>query len=579
MNSIDIFPWNENFNTNIPVIDEQHKRLVHILNLLASHVAHDTDLPSLNTIFDELTSYTVYHFETEEKVWGEHLSEDMVGGHIEVHRSFVSTISTLKNEMNTHSSSSIVEEVLSFLTSWLASHILETDRYMAMVVLAKQEGMLFDQARSYATEKMNGTMRVLIDIILSTYRSHVTNTVHLMREIAEHKQLSGKLSASYLAQQESLARINSLINSALDAVISMDEEGRVIDWNPQAEKTFGYAKAYAMGQDLGSLIVPEKHRKIQRQIMEQYIKTGQQNILGRRIEIQALRAGGDEFPVELTISTLQQNKKHTFSAYIRDLSDRKRAEETIYDLAFLDPLTKLPNRRLLNDRLHQLLLSVTRKKQCGAILAIDLDDFTIINDTQGHGKGDLLLQEVARRLQSAVHSDDTVARLGGDEFVVVLNSLEENQEQAAIRVQQVAERIRDVLTAPIDLHGYEHHGSASIGIILFRDQEKSVSELMKLADSALHQAQKTGRNSINFFDPATQSALETRATMGGWMHKANSDQYRLYYQIQVDSSGKPTGAEALIRWLHPEKGMISPAEFIPLAEDSGLIIPHWRMGA
>jgi diguanylate cyclase (GGDEF)-like protein/PAS domain S-box-containing protein len=258
---------------------------------------------------------------------------------------------------------------------------------------------------------------------------------------------------------------------------------------------------------------------------------------------------------------------------VQDITDRKKAEETIYELGYYDPLTRLPNRRLMLDRLKQALISRTLKSRYGAILFIDLNHFKILNDTKGHDIGDLLLIEVTKHLQAAIHEDDTVARIGGDEFVVILDSLDRVTDLAAAQAESVAKRILVAIGLPFNLQGYEYRCSASIGIALFHSYEISIDDLVKQADMAMDQAKQVGGNAICFFDPAIQTALEFRVQLEAWMCKALQDEYRIYFQIQVDDESNAIGAEVLIRWHHPEQGLISPADFIPLAEETGLILP------
>jgi diguanylate cyclase (GGDEF)-like protein/hemerythrin-like metal-binding protein len=438
MQSIDIFPWNKNFNTGIAIIDEQHEKLVDILNTLASHVAYESNISELSEIFDVLTDYAAYHFKTEELIWHEFLPEDeMELKHLDSHLSFIATIEKLKSGESVKPLDNIIEETLSFLTRWLVSHILETDRQMAIIVQELKSGISLDVAKNHAIEKMSGTMRVLIDIILSTYGNHVTNTLRLIKEIAE----------------------------------------------------------------------------------------------------------------------------------------RKKFEATINDLAFYDPLTHLPNLNLLISKLETSIKAAPNLQQFSAILTINIDDFKSLNDFKGREVGDLLLIEITDHLKSSVQSTDIIARVGGDEFVVATVLLSDTIDLAISESRVIANRILARINQPLDLRGHDYHCTVSIGITLFNTDLLTAQQLLKQANVAMHHSRRQGRNSVCFFDPVTEIELESRVKLESWMHKALIGQYRLYYQIQVDAEGKATGAEALIRWHHPEKGMIFPAEFIPIAEETGLIIP------
>ena len=259
---------------------------------------------------------------------------------------------------------------------------------------------------------------------------------------------------------------------------------------------------------------------------------------------------------------------------LTDITQRKAAEEEIMHLAFYDPLTRLPNRRLLLDRLKQALAASVRSKREGALLLIDLDNFKTINDTLGHDMGDMLLQQVAQRLATCSREEDTVARLGGDEFVVMLVDLSEVSQEAATQVKTVGEKIVATLGQPYLLSGYEHHSTASIGVTLFGDRQLTSDELLKRADLAMYQAKSAGRNTLRFFDPDMQAVVTARAAMEADMRQGlRQNDFLLYYQAQVDCAGRLTGAEALVRWQHPQRGLVCPAEFIPLAEETGLILP------
>jgi len=265
-----------------------------------------------------------------------------------------------------------------------------------------------------------------------------------------------------------------------------------------------------------------------------------------------------------------------------DITERKASADKIEHLAFYDPLTDLPNRRLLLDRLQQALTSSARHNRHGVLMLLDMDDFKTLNDTLGHDVGDRFLVEVAHRLQTCVREGDTVARHGGDEFVVILEDLKEDT-LAAMQAESVAVKIQNAMRQPFVLDlalagGKEntrsYHCSSSIGITLFRDNSVSVDELMKRADTAMYQAKAAGRDTLRFFDPDMQAVVTARAALDSDLREAVQErQFLLYYQPQVDAAGRTTGSEALVRWQHPRRGMVSPADFIPLAEATGLILP------
>jgi diguanylate cyclase (GGDEF)-like protein len=255
-----------------------------------------------------------------------------------------------------------------------------------------------------------------------------------------------------------------------------------------------------------------------------------------------------------------------------EIQERQRAEAVIEQLAFYDPLTDLPNRRLLMDRLHLASLACCRTMHRGAILFIDLDQFKTLNDTQGHHLGDLLLQQVAHRLTTCVRACDTVARLGGDEFVVMIQELSEDPSVANAQAKKIGTKVLDALNEPYLLAGYEHRCTGSIGITLFGKDRESVEDLLKRADLAQYRAKTAGGSTIQFFDPEMQHTVTARAVLEADLRRGLQEgQFLLHYQPQVDCDGHLTGTEALLRWEHPTRGLLSPAEFIVFAEGNGLI--------
>lgn len=259
-------------------------------------------------------------------------------------------------------------------------------------------------------------------------------------------------------------------------------------------------------------------------------------------------------------------------AMVQDISKQKADAIQIEQLAYFDPLTKLPNRRLLHDRLKQALVFSDRSLHYGALLFLDLDNFKTLNDTLGHDIGDMLLQQVAKRLTTIIREGDTVTRFGGDEFVILLESLSKDAVTAAAETKVIANKILEAINQPYRIAGHTNFSSTCIGVSLFQGNQTNTDELLKQADIAMYQAKKTGRNTFCFFDPQMQSTITDRVELErDLLNALKCQQFQLYYQIQVDNSNRLLGAEALIRWIHPERGIVSPFHFIPLAEDTGII--------
>jgi diguanylate cyclase (GGDEF)-like protein/PAS domain S-box-containing protein len=292
-----------------------------------------------------------------------------------------------------------------------------------------------------------------------------------------------------------------------------------------------------------------------------------------RGEIKLRKKNGETFWGLMSASVFEYEGTSCVLSVTQDISDVKAAQDEIRDLSFYDPLTRLPNRRLLLNRLRRSPIATARNRHRRALLFVDLDNFKSLNDTLGHQTGDLLLQEAALRLGSCVRDSDTVARCGGDEFAVMLENLSEVVEEAIAQAQIVGEKILAICGLPYLLIGHECHCPSSVGITVFGDEQESAKDALQRAEIAMFEAKKAGRNTLRFFAPALQAAVSARATMEEDLREAiKTNQFVLYYQPQVER-GRLIGAEALLRWKHPRHGLLAPGEFIPLAEESGLILP------
>jgi diguanylate cyclase (GGDEF)-like protein/PAS domain S-box-containing protein len=366
-------------------------------------------------------------------------------------------------------------------------------------------------------------------------------------------------------------RIAATAFESQESLVITDADTVILRVNKAFTRTTGYTAEEAVGQTPRLLKSGRHNADFYRAMWETIHRTGTW-----QGEIWDRRKNGEIFPEWLTISAVKTDDgvvTHYVGSHI-DITERKAAEEKIQHLAFFDHLTDLPNRLLLLDRLQQALVSSVRSSRKGALLFIDLDNFKNLNDTLGHDMGDLLLKQVTERLESCIHEGDTVARLGGDEFMVMLLDLSDQALETAALAEEIGEKILAVLSQPYQLDKNTYRSTASIGVTLFSGNQQATDELMKQADIAMYQAKKAGRNTLRFFDLQMQENISARVSLEDELQNAlEFQQFHLYYQIQVDSAHRPLGAEALIRWIHPVRGLVSPAQFIPLAEETGLILP------
>ena len=407
------------------------------------------------------------------------------------------------------------------------------------------------------------------------HKNGTPRSVSLSSEITEVDGLSCILAYVTDITERKIAEADLRIAAAAfesqEGMIVTNAESVILRVNRAFTESTGFTQEELVGQTPRMFKSGRHDEAFYQEMWDTILRTG-----SWQGEIWDRRKNGEIYPKWLTISAVK-NTDDVVTHFIGthyDITERKNAEEKIKSLAFFDQLTELPNRTLLMDRLKQTLANSSRSDQYAALLFIDLDNFKTLNDTLGHDCGDMLLRLVAKRLSEAVREGDTVARLGGDEFVLVLPLLGNEKSDSASRVEMIAEKILASLNQPYALGDVVHRTTASIGVTLFKGDKATIDDLMKQADLAMYQSKEAGRNRVRFFDPALETAVKARASLEDDLrHAIEQQQFLLHYQPQFSGRATMTGVEVLVRWKHPQRGMVSPADFIPLAEETGLILP------
>jgi len=690
MYSVEVFPWNKNFEVGVPLIDEQHQKLVELLNVLAGHLAYQSDIPTLNNVFNDLAEYAIYHFQAEERIWHSFFPEDAwETKHKDDHRRFLTTVNRIMAGKTARPLDEVIEEILTFLTQWLAFHILDTDMRMAKVVLAVQSGVPLKQAKEQADQEMSGAMKVLIETMLSMFDALSSRTMQLAKEVVERQKAEQASQDALDRLQKIASQVPGLVfqfqlfpdgssripyaNEAIRAIYRVSPEevsedaAKVLEalhpddlenfktsfkvsardltpWRQEYRLKFDdapvcwlFGNALPQRQADGSVlwhgfitdITKHKQTEVELRIaatafelQDAMLVTDANNVILKvnqaftRItgysaeevigktpnllssgqhdktfyssmwesinrtdawqgEIWNRRKNGEMFPEWLIITAVKEPDEknehvNNYVASFSDITSRKAAEEEIKQLAFYDPLTQLPNRRLLQERLKHSIDVERRDGKRLALLMLDLDRFKAVNDSLGHLAGDELLQQVAVRISARLRDVDMVARLGGDEFVVLLEDIAHAEDAA-----RVAAEIIFVLGKPFQLtQSNDVQIGASIGISLYPEHGASYEMLMDHADAALYQAKDQGRGCYAYFSEDQTLAARERIALETRLRRAiEQGELRVFYQPQVDiESGRIVGAEALVRWQDPIEGLIPPLRFIPIAEETGLIL-------
>jgi diguanylate cyclase (GGDEF)-like protein/PAS domain S-box-containing protein len=391
----------------------------------------------------------------------------------------------------------------------------------------------------------------------------------MVLDINDRKQAEERLAAAQEALRLSEERYRTAFQMSLDCIIlSRLSDGMFVDCNKAFLDLAGLTREETIGRTSNELNIwadPADRRRMLDAVMQQGAC--------RNLEARFRKKNGEEIWGLISASLVELEGTTCILTITRDVSDAKTAEDEIRHLAFYDPLTDLANRRLLLERLRQTVAASRRSGRWQALLFIDLDDFKTLNDTMGHHVGDLLLKEAGQRLSSCIRAVDTVARAGGDEFVVILEDLSGDAEEAASQAKAVGEKILARLSEPCALAGRVCASSASMGIAVFGQGNESTAEILQQADIAMYRAKGDGRGAIRFFAPELQAAVNTRAELEDEVRQGiRNREFALWYQPQVEG-GRVVGAEALLRWNHPRRGILAPAAFIALAEETGLIVP------
>ncbi|MEW7981911.1 MAG: bacteriohemerythrin [Candidatus Sedimenticola endophacoides] len=677
----EIFPWNKNFETGIVEIDRQHQGLVDILNRLAAHLAGCSRPATLDTVLGELADYAVMHFETEERVWREWLSGDgWLEEHEQTHRGFFERVASLRNGSDDRPHNEVIQEVVLFLSQWLAYHILESDKWFAFVVDFMRAGEPLAEAKHRANERMSGSMRLLIETVLTMYDSLSSRTLDLMREKVLRKRAGQALLESEQRWQfildgsgESIWDWSIDVDAGVEAspgpqaqshpiglktgvdgarvhpddleglqqdqqrhldgetafytnkhrilrpdgtwswilsrgkVVSRGEDGStlrmvgthsdvterelasliyrnskqamfvtdlnnaIISANPAFTEMTGFDTRQVVGRDPGSVLSsPDALNAVFEQLRRQPGPAHWEGELEHRTNC------GEPFHAYWNINTVvgADGRVDHFISLLWDITEKKQNEALIARQANFDALSGLPNRRMLGELLDREITRLGWRGGRLALMYIDLDLFKEVNDSLGHGVGDRLLAEAGERLRDGVDESDVVARIGGDEFAVILSAVEDDSH-----VDLAAQNLIDALGRPFGIDEHQVYVSASVGITLFPDDAREREQLERNADQAMFLAKRNGRGQFAYFTPAMQSAARQRQEiLNDLRGSLERNQLEVHYQpiINLDS-GQVEKAEALVRWAHPRRGVVAPDEFIPLAEEFGLIgqIDDW----
>jgi diguanylate cyclase (GGDEF)-like protein/hemerythrin-like metal-binding protein/PAS domain S-box-containing protein len=563
MSPIDIFVWNESFNTGLREVDEQHLRLVQLINRVAGKLALDPGLNGengLGALLEEFRAYAQGHFRFEEALWGRYMGGQLSEArHRQEHRVFEDRLAELMQEAREQPSQEVLEHMLDYLVRWLAGHILGSDQRMARSVRALSEGKAPELVEADAEVPAHEMTRAMIDIILSVYGALSRNTLMLMRELAAGTQ-----------RERQLQLAASVFEQASEAIMITDPQAVILEVNDAFTRITGFAREEAVGRN-ARLLRSDRHSP-------DFFRGMWQSLLQRGRwsgEVWGRRRDGQLFAKQQTISAVrgEDGAVLRYVSLFTDITAAKHHQQELEHVVHHDPLTHLPNRLLLGDRLQQSLARGSRLQEVLAVAVLDLDGFKTVNEVHGHALGDRLLVLQATRMRHWLREGDTLARLGGDEFVVVLQDLQDAQS-----ARPILERLLQSIAQPLEVEGRQLSVTASLGVSFFNGHEQGgdvdADQLLRQAEQAMVLAKQAGRNRIEVFDAAQERLQRGRQEeLQRIADGLRADEFTLHYQPKVNMrSGAVVGVEALIRWQHPQRGLLAPIKFLPLIEGDALAV-------
>lgn len=499
----DIFPWNSSFQVGIAVIDEQHQKLIALINKLATNVAINSEPAQLDKIFDELNDYAKHHFKTEEAIWHLYIPNDPleINHHIN-HQNFFNFIDRTRFEDRTVPKNETHKKIVAYLVNWFVFHILDSDRYLANICLGIQAGKTVELARAEADDEREHSKSILNDALLNMVNHLSELSFQLSFEIDQRQKVQSSL-------QKALNFNKSMINSMQDGLITLDRFGLISEVNPAFCTMTGFSGKELVGTSPPFPFWPVQKKCDIESVFEQTWKDNHYEF-----EITLLRKNGTPISVMVSMFHIKEEGDQfiSYAATVKDITERKISEEQNLQLSLYDPLTGLANRRLFYEQLSHAMDASQRTARYFAVAFIDLDYFKAINDTRGHVVGDLFLKEVGKRIKECVRAIDIVSRFGGDEFVVLFTDL--NPAEARNDAELITQKIRLKIAEPFEFCEAtdpplqsQFQCTASIGVTISRGRKSEPDELINNADQAMYRAKSYGRNMACFHD--NQSHAET----------------------------------------------------------------------